>query len=238
MPPLAHPAAQVLAVDPLTHPAPGAFAGIANVIAILVLVIEFGMLRQALLRDQVRLYAVQSLLVSALAVVVAATHHLPELYALAGLSFTLKVVIVPIVVVRLMRDTSEEIAGSAALGVASAVLVSLVVAAFGFFTVNRLHLPSDVLPTTALSISVGVVLVAFVLMVVRRDVVSQAIGFFSLENGVSLASLVVAAGMPLILEVAFLFDLLVAVVVFGVLMRVHHLRTASLSTTTLTRLRG
>jgi hydrogenase-4 component E len=219
-------------------PAPGVFAGTANVIAVLVLLIEFGMLRQALLRDQVRLYAAQSLVVSALAVVVAATQHLPELYALAALSFTLKVVIVPLVVVRLMRDTSEEIAGSATLGVASAVLVSIVVAAFGFFAIGVLDLSSEVLPTTALSVSVGVVLVAFVLMVVRRDVVSQAIGFFSLENGVSLASLVVAAGMPLILEVAFLFDLLVAVVVFGVLMRVHHMRTASLSTTPLTRLRG
>ena len=60
------------------------------------------------------------------------------------------------------------------------------------------------------------------LMIVRRDVASQAIGFFALENGVSLASLVVAAGLPLILEVAFLFDLLVAVVVFGVLIRVQH----------------
>jgi hydrogenase-4 component E len=44
--------------------------------------------------------------------------------------------------------------------------------------------------------------------------------------------------MPLILEVAFLFDLLVAVVVFGVLMRVHHERTQSLSTAELNRLRG
>jgi len=40
------------------------------------------------------------------------------------------------------------------------------------------------------------------------------------------------------LEVAFLFDLLVAVVVFGVLMRTHHRRTRSLSTETLDRLRG
>jgi hydrogenase-4 component E len=95
-----------------------------------------------------------------------------------------------------------------------------------------------VLPGTALALSASVVLVAFLLMIVRRDVASQAIGFFSLENGVSLASLVVAAGMPLILEVAFLFDLLVAVVVFGVLMRVHHGRAESLSTTHLTRLRG
>ncbi len=52
-------------------------------------------------------------------------------------------------------------------------------------------------------------------MIVRRDVASQAIGFFSLENAISLAALVVAAGLPLILETAFLFDLLLAVVVFG-----------------------
>jgi hydrogenase-4 component E len=81
-------------------------------------------------------------------------------------------------------------------------------------------------------------LVAFMLMIVRRDVVSQAIGFFSLENGASLASFVVAAGMPLILEVALLFDLLVAVVVFGLLIRTHHRRAQSLSTATLDRLRG
>ena len=82
------------------------------------------------------------------------------------------------------------------------------------------------------------VLVAFVLMIMRQDVVSQAIGFFSLENGVSLTALVVAAGLPLILEIVFLFDLLVAVVVFGLLIRVHHGRAESLSTADLTRLRG
>jgi hydrogenase-4 component E len=73
---------------------------------------------------------------------------------------------------------------------------------------------------------------------VRRDVASQAIGFFSLENAISLTSLVVAAELPLLLETAFLFDLLLAVVVFGMLIRAHHSRSESLSTTDLTRLRG
>ena len=94
------------------------------------------------------------------------------------------------------------------------------------------------LPKTALAISVAVVLVSFVLIIARRDLVSQAVGFFSLENGVSLASLVVAAGLPLILEVAFLFDLLVAVVIFGVLARATYGRSGSFLTTTLTSLRG
>jgi hydrogenase-4 component E len=44
--------------------------------------------------------------------------------------------------------------------------------------------------------------------------------------------------MPLILEVGFLFDLLVAVLAFGAIMRAHHRRSSSLSTETLDRLRG
>lgn len=217
---------------------PSVFDGTANTVAVVVLLLEFLMLRAALLRAQIRLYALQSLAVSVLAFVVAAGRDIPELYALAAVSFALKAVIVPLVILRLMRDASAEIAGSGALGVASEVIVSMVVAAFGFFVVGALNIHSAVLPAAALSLSVAVVLVSFILMIVRRDVVSQAVGFFSLENGVSMASLVVAAGLPLILEVAFLFDLLVAVVVFGVLMRLHHGRTRSLSTVTLNRLRG
>ena len=225
---------------------PGVFSGSANVIAVGVLLLEFGMFRQALLRDQVRLYAAQSALISVLAVVVAAVRHLPELYVLAGLSFALKVVLVPLVLRRLLRGLDArgegpgwtDIAGSGSLSLANTVLLAIAVAAFGVFSIAALDIRSPVLPGTALSISVAVVLVAFVLMITRRDVASQAIGLFSLENGVSLTSLVVAAGMPLILEVAFLFDLLVAVVVFGLLIRVHHGRADSLSTAELTSLRG
>jgi hypothetical protein len=65
---------------------PGVYAGAADVIAALMLVLEFGMLRQALVRDQVRLYATQSALISVLAIVIAADRGLPDLYALAGLS--------------------------------------------------------------------------------------------------------------------------------------------------------
>jgi len=223
--------------------APSVFAGGSNVIAVIVLLLEFGMLRQALRRDQLRLYAAQSAAISVLAVTVAAARNLPDLYALAFCSAAIKVVAVPVVVRRLLpggsqQGTHDEIAGSGALSVASAVLIAIVVAAFGFFTIGRLPIRSPVLPITALAIAFAVVLVAFLLMILRRDVVSQAIGFFSLENGISLAALVVAAGMPLIFEVAFLFDLLVAVVVFGLLIRVHHGRAESLSTAELTRLRG
>jgi hydrogenase-4 component E len=221
---------------------PGVYEGVANVIAALMLLLEFGMLRQALIRDQVRLYTAQSALISVLAIVIAANRNLPELYALAGLSAALKVVAVPLVLRRLLGSRIGEeapgVAGSYTLSPASAVLVAIGLAAFGFFSFGSLGIHSRQAPETALAIAAAMVFVAFGLMIVRRDVASQAIGFFSLENAISLASLVLAAGLPLLLETAFLFDLLLAVVVFGMLIRAHHARSESLSTTDLTRLRG
>lgn len=232
-------------MDPVQ--APGVYQGAANVIAAVMLLLEFGMLRQALVRDQIRLYMAQSALISVLAIVIAADRNLPDLYALAGLSFALKVVAVPLVLRRLLgraggngHDEEEPagVAGSYTLSPASAVLAGIVLAAIGFFCFGAYHIHGSAAPATALAIAGAMVLVAFGLMIVRRDVASQAVGFFTLENAISLAALVVAAGLPLILETAFLFDLLVAVVVFSMLIRAHHTRAESLSTADLTRLRG
>jgi hydrogenase-4 component E len=221
---------------------PGVYAGAVNAIAAVMLLLEFGMLRQALIRDQVRLYAAQSALISVLAVVMAADRNLPDLYAIAGLSAALKVIAIPLVLRRMLgRRIGEEppgIAGSYTLSPASAVLVSIGLAAFGFFCFGSLGIRSAQAPATALAIAAAMIFVAFGLMIVRRDVFSQAIGFFSLENAIALATLVVAAELPLLVETAFLFDLLAAVVVFGMLIRAHHARAASFSTADLTRLRG
>ena len=178
------------------------------------------------------------MVVTVLAIFIAADRHIDGLYAVAAISLILKVVVIPAIVLRLLRDAKVELVASNRIGVASMVLISILVSIFAMVVIDGLYVHSKSLPTAALGVAVAVVLVSFLLVIFRSDVVSQAVGFFSLENGVSVASLVVAAGLPLIVEVAFFFDLLVAVVVFGVLMRVHHGRTQSLSTDLLDQLKG
>ena len=94
-------------MDPV-QAAPGVYEGVANVIAAVMLLLEFGMLRQALARDQIRLYMAQSALISVLAVVIAADRNLPDLYVLAALSAALKVVAVPLVMRRLLGRTDPD----------------------------------------------------------------------------------------------------------------------------------
>ena len=154
-------------MDPV-HAAPGIYEGIANVIAAVMLLIEFGMLRQALARDQIRLYVAQSALISVLAIVIAADRNLPDLYALAALSAALKVVAVPLVMRRLLArsvpddgDEAPGVAGSHTLSPATAVLAGIVLAAIGFFCFGALgfdagQIPGPAAPTTALAVAAGI----------------------------------------------------------------------------------
>ncbi len=217
---------------------PSTFDGVVEVLGVAVLLSEFAMLRAALSRSQVRLYALQSVFVTVLAAYVAAADGRPDLYGVAILSLVLKVIVVPAVMSWLLRDARVETIPQPRFKVATMALIALVVAVLGIGLGATVPVHGQLLPQGEFGLSIAATLVSFLLVILRSDVVSQAVGFFSLENAISVASLVVATGLPLVMEVGFLFDLLVAVVVIGVLIRVHRRRASTLATDVLDRLRG
>ena len=60
-----------------------------------------------------------------------------------------------------------------------------------------------------------VVLLGLLMMVTRRNAVSQIVGFMSLENGLVLAA-TGAKGMPLVVEISIAFSILIAFIVIGI----------------------
>jgi hydrogenase-4 component E len=66
-----------------------------------------------------------------------------------------------------------------------------------------------------LAFALSVVLLGFLMMVTRRNAVSQVIGFMSLENGLVLAA-TGARGMPLVVEITVGFSVLIAFIVIGI----------------------
>ncbi len=53
------------------------------------------------------------------------------------------------------------------------------------------------------------------MMIIRRNAVTQIVGFMSIENGLILAA-TGARGMPLVVEVSVAFSVLIALFVFAV----------------------
>jgi len=67
-----------------------------------------------------------------------------------------------------------------------------------------------------IAISLANVLLSMLLMISRRQAISQVVGFMAMENGLFFAALVSTYGMPMVVELGIAFDVLVAAILFGV----------------------
>jgi formate hydrogenlyase subunit 4/hydrogenase-4 membrane subunit HyfE len=216
------------------------FGAFASVVAVVVLLLAFGMLRSQELWEQLRLYGAGSVAVAVLAfAAAAATKHGGDLYALAAVTIAFKAIAVPLGIGYVVRSLEVPTDVPSTLRVPTNFLIGIALAAFSFFALSRLGLETTgKLPLSALAVAVAVLLISLQLMIVRPYAPSQILGFLVLENGVTLASLVIAPSLPLILALLLLFDLFVGVVVFVVLVQYFGLQRTAVTTDVLDRLRG
>ena len=139
----------------------------------------------------------------------------PHLFITALIALLFKAVIIPValhrIVVRLgIHRTIETVVsigptmlfGMALVGLAIIVMVPVTEAAGAFVRED-------------LAFALSVVLLGFLMMVTRRNAVSQVIGFMSLENGLVLAA-TGARGMRLVVEISVGFSVLIAFIVIGI----------------------
>ncbi|MGI8903770.1 MAG: NADH-quinone oxidoreductase subunit H [Solirubrobacteraceae bacterium] len=216
------------------------FGATATIIAVLVLLLELGMLRSQDVWEQLRLYGLGSLLVAVLAFSTAASGHgSSSLYVLGAVTIGLKALLFPRGIRFVLHNLEIEPRVPSVLGVPGAILIAIALSALAFVVLAPVHIGAEAaLPLSALPVAVAGVLVAFLLMVLRPYAPSQLLGFLVLENAVSVASLVIAPGLPIILALLLLFDVLVGVLVFVVLVQYLAVQRTAVRTDALNRLRG
>ena len=81
----------------------------------------------------------------------------------------------------------------------------------------------------ALTVMLSMKLIGFLMLAVRHEAVSQILGLLVLENGIFLGAQILVPGMPLLIEIVILFDLLIVVACFGLLVQylLSHVGTTS-----------
>ena len=215
------------------------FAGVASVVAVIVLLVEFLLLRSQDVWSQLRLYGVGSAAIAAVAFAAAFKLHSPDLYIIGAVTIGFKTLLIPFAVASIIRNLDVPARVPSVVRVPSAILIGILLSSFAFVAVSHVHLGSEqALPASVLGVAVSIVLIALLLMILRPYAPSQLIGFLVLENGVTLASLVIAPSLPLILALLLLFDVFVGLLVFVLLVQYFGVQRTAVTTDVLTRLRG
>ena len=212
-----------------------------SLLAITSLLLAFVMLGSRWLYEYMIAFAVQSWLIAILSVAVAYYGGYPELYGIAALTALFRGLVLPYLLLRIIRrleidrELHERLSPSASLVVGGLLVV--------FAFVVSTHLGSALglagtVAVLALTVMLSMKLIGFLMLIVRSEVVSQILAILVLENGIFLGSQILVPGMPMLLELVILFDLLVVVACFGVLVRYLLVHAGTSSTRELTRLTG
>lgn len=186
------------------------------VLASLVLFTSFVLLEQTRLVAAIHAFAWQGVLIAAVTTVTALTNDLPHLLFSALLTMALKALLIPRMLHRLVRrlqlDRDVEPLRRPALTTLAAVALVI----FSCWLVLPIVRAELIFTRNIVAVSLAVVLIGMLMMVVRRQAVAQVLGFMSMENGLFLAAVSATGGMPLVVELGVAFDVLVAMVLFGV----------------------
>jgi len=186
------------------------------VLAALVVLTSFSQLAQTRLTASIHSFAWQGAMVAMVTVLVATASGIPHLYLSALLTLSLKSLLIPWMLHRLVRRLNMEREVETISHPALMVLAGTGLVIFSYWValpIERLELAAT---RNVVAVSLSVVLLGLWMMVARRRVVAQVLGFMSMENGLFLAAVASTRGMPLVVELGVAFDVLVAAVLFGV----------------------
>ncbi len=187
-----------------------------NLCAALLLLLSFAMLAQRRLVTLVNLLAAQGALVCIATLLLAWRTGEPHLYVSAALTLALKVIFLPWLLHRLIRQLNVYWDTEPLLNVPGTMLIGVLVVVFAFGLAQPISQLASTAARDTIGIAVAVVLLSFLTMITRRKATSQVIGFLSMENGLFFGAMSATYGMPMIVEFGVALDVLVAVLVLGV----------------------
>ena len=202
------------------------------------LVLQLLLVVQRMLLTNIRLFALQSLLLAGIAGIVAWHNQAIDVYLVAVLTLMGKVVFLPWLLGRQVRRIRIVQEIEPLLNAPLSMLVCGGLTLLGYL-VPRPFTSLEKLGNNTLAIAITLLLTGFFLMFNRRKAITQVLALLTIENGVMLAAVALTSyGMPLVVELGIFFDVMVAVMVLGIL--VYRIRESfdSMDTSKLSQLKG
>jgi hydrogenase-4 component E len=198
--------------QPLAHYGPQ----LINLCAAALLLLAFAMLSQRRILSLINLFAAQGLVLALSTALVAALTGQGHLYLSAGLTFLLKVLVLPWILHRLIRRLDVKWDVETLINIPTTMLVGLVLVILAFNLAAPISQLAGTVTRSTLGIALAAVLLAFLMMITRSKAVPQVIGFLAMENGLFFAATATVYGMPMVIELGVALDVLIAALILGI----------------------
>jgi len=188
---------------------------IAHLLAGGLVLISFMLLYQDRLSAMLNIFALPAFVLAFSVAWQAFVQNAPHLYVAAAIALVFKAIVIPVALHRIIQRLGIHREVETVVGIGPTMLAGMALVALSMVLMLRVTAAAEPLAREDLAFALSVVLLGLLVMVTRRNAVSQVVGFMSLENGLVLAA-TGAKGMPLVVEISVAFSILIAFIVIGV----------------------
>jgi hydrogenase-4 component E len=188
---------------------------VAHVLAGSLVLVSFMLLYQERMYALLNVFALQAVLLSLSVAWQAYLQDAPHLYVTAAIALGFKAIAIPVALRTIVQRLHIYRAIETVVGVGPTMLAGIALVTLSIGVMLPVTAEADVLAREDLAFALAVILLGLLMMVSRRNAVSQVVGFMSLENGLILAA-TGAKGMPLVVEISVAFSVLIAFIVIGI----------------------
>jgi hydrogenase-4 component E len=210
---------------------------VAHALAGSLVLASFMLLYQDRLYALLNVYALHAFVLALSVAWQAFVQQAPHLYVTAAIALIFKAIVIPVTLHRIIVRLGIHREIETALSVGLTMIGGIGLVALSMVVMLRVTPGADALAREDLAFALSVVLLGLLIMVTRRNAVSQVVGFMSLENGLVLAA-TGAKGMPLVVEISVAFSVLIAFIVIGIFLFRIRERFDSVDIAALDRFRG
>src|SRR6185437_2408399 len=161
---------------------------IAHLLAGSLVLVSFMLLYQDRLYALLNVFALHAVVLSLSVAWQAYVQDAPHLYITAIIALGFKAIVIPVSLHRIIIRLGIHREVETVIGVGPAMLFGIGLVALSMVVMLRVTADADPLAREDLAFALSVVLLGLLVMVTRRNAVSQVIGFMSLENGLVLAA--------------------------------------------------
>lgn len=183
-------------------------------------------------------YAVQSLVLVLIFLVLAKTLGAHELYMWSLTAFITKVVLVPWIMYRAFRQMEDSKANGGVIGTAGLIFIAAIIILLSYFVVEPVQLPMVSALKPALAVSLGHFLIGLLCIVTQRNILKNIFGYCLMENGAHLMLALLAFRAPELVEIGIATDAIFAVIVMTLMARKIYRTLHTLDVKQLTALKG
>jgi hydrogenase-4 component E len=202
------------------------------------LVSAYLLVGQKALFTAIRLYGVQSLLLAILGATIAISQGRHELFVTAAITVVLKTILIPWFLMRVIDRIGIHREIEPFLNVPASLLVCVGLTVVGYRVSTGFPSAEHDVSHHLIGVALSMLLIGLFLMVTRKKAITQILALLTVENAVFLVAVGVTSGMPLVVELGIAFDVILAVLVLGILVRRIVDRFESMDVSRLSTLKG